>query len=87
MTDTRTIILYYKFSDSFTRHFNDFSSHKHSCSSDRVLSITDVGPGDQATYTCNAFGSVISFSFTVELVLSGKISCDEFQTVIQTCAN
>ena len=70
--DTRTIILYYKFSDSFTRHFNDFSSHKHSCSSDGVLSITDVEFGDQTTYTCQAYGSAVSFIFRVELIITGK---------------
>ena len=72
VTDSRTIILYYKFSDSFTRHFNDFSSPKHSCSSDGVLSITDVEPGDQATYTCRAYASPLPFIFRVELIITGK---------------
>ena len=71
VTDTAARILYYRFSDSSTRYFNDYSSPKYSCSSDRVLSITDVQTGDQETYTCDTFGSAQSFTFTVRLEILG----------------
>ena len=88
MTNTTARILYYKFSDSSTRYYNGYSSPKHSCSSHGVLSITDVEFGDQTTYTCQAYGSSVSFAFIVQLILSGKLSCDEFQTnIIQTGAS
>ena len=64
-------ILYYRFSDSFTRYFSHYSSPKYSCSSDRVLSITDVLTGDQGTYICEAFDLVLDYTFTLNLEIPG----------------
>ena len=71
--DSSAIMLNYKFNDSSTRYYNDYSPAKHSCSSDGVLSITDVQTGDQENYTCQAYGSAVPFVFTIKLDILGLL--------------
>ena len=73
VTDITTKILLYKFNDSTTKYYNNYSSAKHSCSSDRVLSITDVQTGDQGPYTCRSSGAGVPFNFYVSLEILGKV--------------
>ena len=72
VTDTTARILIYKFNDSTTKYYNNDSSAKHSCSSDGVLSISDMQTGDQGTYACKISGSAVSFNFYVSLEILGE---------------